>query len=86
MDFSKFVAMLSSNALWFSKAATFRDDPYEGFCLAEHSEFEDAAPGAVQLMALLGTHTARAFEKAREHLYVNCWTLDPMESVSMWER
>src|ERR1035441_7413236 len=35
MDLPKFVAMLATNWLWFAKAATFRDDPWEGFGTAE---------------------------------------------------
>lgn len=32
MDLSRFIAILSSRHLWFSKASAFRDDPWEGYC------------------------------------------------------
>jgi len=31
MDLPKFVSMLAARGLWFTKAAKFHDDPYEGF-------------------------------------------------------
>lgn len=31
MDLPRFIAILSTSSLWFAKAATLRDDPYEGF-------------------------------------------------------
>jgi hypothetical protein len=36
MDLPKFVSMLATGSLRLTKAATFRDDPYEGFCNAMH--------------------------------------------------
>jgi hypothetical protein len=47
MDLPKFVWMLAKRDLWFTKAAEFRDDPYEGFCKAEHREFpsDEYGPG-----------------------------------------
>ena len=32
MDLARFVSMLATKTLWFSKAAQFHDDPYEGYC------------------------------------------------------
>ena len=31
MDLSRLVSLLATGSLWFAKAATFNDDPYEGF-------------------------------------------------------
>lgn len=38
MDLPRFVSILSTGKLWFAKAATFRDDPYEGFGRAKSLE------------------------------------------------
>jgi hypothetical protein len=35
MDLPRFVSILSTGGLWFPKAATLRDDPWEGFGKAE---------------------------------------------------
>ena len=47
MDLSRFVAVLATRSLWFSKIAGLRDDPYEGFCRAaciRLSAAEDVGP------------------------------------------
>jgi hypothetical protein len=36
MDLPRFVSILWSGGLWFAKASTLRDDPYEGFGKAEY--------------------------------------------------
>jgi hypothetical protein len=36
MDLPKFVSMLATGELRFTKAAALRDDPYEGFSKAVH--------------------------------------------------
>ena len=38
MDLPRFVWLLSTNRLWFAKAATFHDDPWEGFGKAKRFE------------------------------------------------
>lgn len=43
MDLPKFVSMLAAGCLWFSKAAQFKDDPWEGFCQVRTSELARAA-------------------------------------------
>ena len=35
MDLPRFVSMLSTGRLWFAKAATLLDDPWEGFGVAK---------------------------------------------------
>lgn len=84
MNFTKFVSLLDSQAIHFSRADVF-DDPFEG-----------TIPGAtVKFMeGLLGDKTEDPKELAAEfvHLnntlrkftYVNCWHLNPFESDAMW--
>jgi hypothetical protein len=35
MDLAKFVSMLENQGLWFTKASELKDNPYEGFCIAQ---------------------------------------------------
>jgi Protein of unknown function (DUF2971) len=100
MDLPKFIAMLATGGLWFSKAATFNDDPFEGFCVATALEVppsddspkvflqKDATGSKYISVAEFNAHFSRSSaevcEGAREHLYVNSWCLGP-ESMAMWE-
>ncbi|MGO9095368.1 MAG: DUF2971 domain-containing protein [Bryobacteraceae bacterium] len=100
MDLPKFVAMLASNTLWFTKAARL-EDRYEGFCEALPLEMpandplarcvtrtigdeEPALISPTQLVVELSQNSAAYFQNARDHLYVNSWCLAD-ESMAMWE-
>jgi hypothetical protein len=101
MDLPRFVSILSTGKLWFPKAATLRDDPYEGYGKAK--VFEVPSPdegrkwithreGAKESMisgAEMGTNiskmSAQIVEDASEHLYVNSWCLGESESMAMWQ-
>ena len=39
MDLPRSVSLLSTGRLWFAKAATLRDDPWEGFGVDRHWSF-----------------------------------------------
>ena len=85
MDLSKFVSMLDRRGLWFTEAATFHDDPWEGFCKPAHREMPPGNSGPVvrenvegrismsgaQMIADLSRRSAGICENARDHLYVN---------------
>jgi hypothetical protein len=83
MDLAKFLLMLTRRSLRSSRAAEFKDDPFEGFCFVEHCDSETATPGE-EIRAMLGTGVARAFEMAPKTLFVNSWSLGP-ESNLMWK-
>src|SRR5580700_10639383 len=101
MDLPRFVAMLATRGLWFAKAATLRDDPYEGFCKAICLETpsQDDGPKCIreettdgenvislqQMFARISQLSAAYFENARDHLYVNSWCLGESESMAMWQ-
>jgi hypothetical protein len=59
MDLPRFVSMISTSTLWFSKAATLCDDPWEGFGKAEclKALVADGSPGLVMHEAPDGTRT-----------------------------
>src|ERR1700675_4873804 len=89
MDLPRFVSMLATSGLWFAKADTLRDDPYEGFCKAICLETPspDDGPKCIreettdgknvislqQMIARISQLSAAYFENARHHLYVNSW-------------
>ena len=80
MDLAKFLLMLYGRNLRSSRAAEFKDDPFEGFCFVEHCALETAAPGE-EIRAMLSTGVAKAFEMAPKTLFVNCWSLGPESNL-----
>jgi hypothetical protein len=99
MDLPTFVAMLATECLWFSKAAQFKDDPWEGFCrvqtrnatagdevkwITRESGDKTRTLSVSQWFASLSQLAADYLENAREHLYVNSWCLAD-ESLPMWD-
>jgi hypothetical protein len=100
MDLPRFVWMLSTARLWFAKAASFKDDPWEGFGTATRFAVANDAPkvdkhetvdaktrliSVPEMMADMSRRSADILENARGHLYINSWCLDPLESMAMWE-
>jgi hypothetical protein len=86
MDLPRFVSILATRRLWFSKASLFSDDPYEGFCIATPIDMpSDPDDAWLGLSERLREDAARTCEKAREHLCVNSWCLAESESMAMWE-
>lgn len=93
--------MLSTGTLWFPKAATLLDDPWEGFGIADWFEAppEDVAPKIVayrvggketnislpQMAAVVAKASARFYERPGEHVYVNSWCSGATESMAMWQ-
>ncbi|MGD1094530.1 MAG: hypothetical protein ABSB35_21375 [Bryobacteraceae bacterium] len=89
MDLPRFVSMLATRELWFTKAAKY-DDPYEGFCEAvpsaghRHGTDVQGQTTAPEMVGILGRNAAEVCSNARDHLYVNSWCL-AFESMAMWE-
>ncbi len=88
MDLPRFVSILSTGTLWFAKAATLRDDPYEGFgkAISFKAPSSDGSPkwithtdpdgkktkmSKLEMMANVSQMSAKIFENAQDHLYVN---------------
>jgi len=100
MDLPRFVSMLATGRLWFAKAATLDDDPWEGFCKAISLETplpDDGPRGVIaeesdkrtliswqQMFARMSQMSAGYCENAPNHLYVNSWCLGASESMAMW--
>jgi hypothetical protein len=86
MDLAKFVLLLESSALWFSRADQF-EDPLEGrhtdadrvgWCNRE----EDMAKNPY-LQPIIGIFSG--FEAIGRNTFVNCWRESPSESMAMWD-
>ncbi len=76
MDFTKFVNMLETKALYFSRCDKL-DDPFEGSCPKLMLDKRDE---------LFGPHVAKDYFKLlREYTAVNCWHKNGYESAAMWK-
>lgn len=79
MDFAKFIQMLESKSLWFTRLDQL-EDPLEG----GHTDAE-----LVSIRKNVEKKRAReligVFRIARKELYVNCWRSGSAESLVMWD-
>ena len=78
MDFTKFVSMLSSRALFFSRADQFSDQ-WEGAKTVQN---------VLRRPTVFGGFAAEApvFHRAlRLHTFISCWHLSDIESAAMWK-
>ncbi len=88
MDFTKFVSLLDSQRLYFTRADKF-DDPFEGSWPVINVDARMSAPVAIppeeqesflQLMAKMGDIN-RCLPKLNA---INCWHMNEHESAAMW--
>lgn len=93
MDPERFVTMLVSRALRFTKPSVFHDDPWEGFCkviLPNTPLPEPDATGAIHLQsaeefqAAIARSASKYLDQTREHMYVSSWSL-ATDSMAMWK-
>lgn len=85
MDFTKYVALLESGCLFFSRSDRF-DDPYEGATshankLLRTDVYQDIPPPPPDAFDLM----SRFAEWVRQWTYVNCWHMNEHESAAMWK-
>jgi hypothetical protein len=89
-DLPKFIAMLQSKALYFSRA-NLLGDPLEGsFTQAREAERQRLLanpPKGMTREHLLGVfkHNAGIFAETPWTTYINCWHLGDHESMAMWQ-
>lgn len=94
LDFTKFVSMLDSNSLYFSRIDTLQD-PFEGSQTkknmeSRNNEFPDSLlefckkydPTLNKQKLLELDCIGRS--KMRKLMYVNCWHMNQYESAAMW--
>jgi hypothetical protein len=90
MDFTKFVALLETQALFFPRVARLHD-PFEGSFPTGQTVLERALAmlpeGAVPLGATfqLSPETERAWVTLRHWALVSCWYCSEHESAAMWQ-
>lgn len=86
MDFTKFVAMISSQTLHLSRSDKF-NDPFEG----SFSEFniknrefvyKDMTPEQYKIMTEQLFNANKLFRKLT---FINCWHMNKYESAAMWD-
>ncbi len=86
MDFSKYVALLSSESLFFCRADRF-DDPYEGAFSKANEEMRPQVYRDMDSQALKAmTADIGGFIKwSRQWTYICCWHENEHESAAMWD-
>jgi len=89
MDFTKFIALLNSSCLFFSRVDRF-DDPFEGswptINVLERERVPQNLPFDQHEMYLQGTRRSPDRSQAVLKLTaVNCWHENEHESAAMWK-
>lgn len=86
MDFTKFVSLLETNALFFCQADCF-DDPFEGSVpkgnIINRDQIYAEIPEEQRENAINQMVGHR--KNMRSHTYVNCWHMNEHESAAMWK-
>ena len=76
MDLPRFISMLSTRQLRFTRAAIYKDDLWEGFCEVKHLEFPPELTKHSRghaIYALASNYSRKEYESALQRLYVNSW-------------
>jgi hypothetical protein len=85
MDFSKFLLLLETQSLWFSRADQF-EDPLEGtFTDAEIEHLRSLDATNTALPSLISEGYLRGPQQMRATAYVSCWRAGQAESMAMWD-
>ncbi len=77
MDFARFMHMIESQTLWFSRLDKFEDPLEGGHTDAELAGIRKHVEQAEQLIGV--------FRAARKDTYVSCWRAGKSESLAMWD-
>jgi len=86
MDFTKFVSLLDSNALFFSRADRL-SDAWEGAHTVENLRERPTVIGAggSETAAEMMNGASLFNRSLRLHTFVSCWHLNNVESAAMWK-
>lgn len=94
MDFTKFVSMLESKTLYFSRADLL-GDPFEGSCSRDneqlrpevlkhfYKDFYKNIPA--EILADIRAKQSNFKQWFRYWVFVNCWHMNATESAAMWK-
>lgn len=82
MDFTKFVALLETRKLFFTRADKF-DDPFEGSYSKANQQlrpvvYKDMTEDMLKKMSSI-------YILFRQHVALNCWHMNEYESAAMWK-
>lgn len=88
MDFTKFVSMLETRSLWFSRV-DYLGDPYEGSTPRGESAFWESLRTGQPDKRDVADHNERSFRSmaaySRIRTFANCWHINEYESAAMWQ-
>jgi hypothetical protein len=89
MDLSKLISIIATETLPFVRLDKFQD-PYEGFPplgnrISESDLLDLPAEQRAKMVADLNRNTWNLAEKARQIIFVNCWSVNEHESAAMWK-
>lgn len=84
LDLAKFVDMLETQTLWFSRADQLEDPLEGGYTDAELEAFRLAPESPGSLYRALKEYEELP-RKARMTTYLNCWRRGAHESLAMWD-
>ena len=94
MDFAKFVSMISTGSLWFSRPDKF-DDPFEGSrpnyyvnerntVVVEQYRAQYPDMPVEELKQIVEATFNRDLSIRNQYFYINCWHMNDCESEAMW--
>lgn len=85
MDFTKFVSLLDTSALFFSRADQL-SDAWEGAHTAENLRRRQAVRGVNNKdEAVVIDSVSQFYRSLRLHTFMSCWHLNDVESAAMWK-
>lgn len=77
MDFSKFVDLINSRCLFFSRLSELRrKDPYEGSLVPFYPNYKEGKSSEI---------VKESDEGLPKDFFVNCWYLSDIESAALWK-
>ncbi len=85
VDFTKFVALLNSESLFFCRADLFKD-PYEGCYTELNNEIKHLFLKNIDILnhERIKEVTLKLSKWIRQWTYINCWHANEYESAAMW--
>lgn len=84
MDFTKFVSLLESSALHFSRADCL-GDPFEGSYSKGNIDMRPVIYKGMEKAEEVLANMARFAKWARQWTFINCWHMNEHESAAMWK-
>lgn len=84
MDFAKFMFLLDSKSLFFSRSDLF-EDPYEGATSHINVEFRPRIYKPQGVTPEMLKQEAEYMEWSRQWTFINCWHMNEYESEAMWK-